>query len=48
MENETTPPDPAQDPGSQPSESAPAPPPFAPDPALIGYLERAQKGAEQR
>ena len=45
----TTPPrEPSDSPSSQPSESAPPPPPFEPDPELIGYLEREQRGAERR
>jgi len=48
MGNDSTPPDPAQDPSSAATNGTPAPPPFAPDPELIGYLERAQRGAGKR
>ncbi len=43
----TPPREPSDSPSSQPSESPPAPP-FEPDPEMIGYLEREQRGAERR
>jgi hypothetical protein len=44
MSESTTPPS-DEDPRAPQSEPVAPPPPFEPDPRLIGYLEREQKGA---